>query len=494
MYASLLISLLAAFIAMLGKQWLNRYLRNTGGSMIERCGDRQRKRDGLEKWPFHMFIESLPLMLQAALVLLACGLCLHMASINTSVATLLITLTVLGVLFYLGIVVAGTSSNDCPFQTPVSDVLHSSWEKIGPHIITTLIPVVSTGAYLYKCLPWSLASDTWQHFWEDMLFACKILHVMFWLPLVEWWYHPHHPPLPVTQLAPLERVPQPVPLHRLWWESIQRKILQIALHLPQTLPLSTVPDTPLWLEPEALVTLQSTNANDVRCVSWILWNITDPEALDAAIRLAGVIRWFEDGLDVEPPYQLVVTTLKACFDPSGKIYPGLRDRAYYSAQAIVWIHIRALCKSAESAHRFPFPVIHYDNLSLDCDLGDLLGVFGCQDASNILIWIYPISPSLTPAYLQWTSNVLLHLSLAKQNTPDTFDSIGAYLVQEGQIAIPLNMFLNHLLASCVILGWPINKDVLQIQDKYIIYYSYLPGYSHCCLVVITLIRPYHNSP
>jgi len=40
MYTSLLISLLAAFIAMLGKQWLNRYLRNSGGSMIERCGDR----------------------------------------------------------------------------------------------------------------------------------------------------------------------------------------------------------------------------------------------------------------------------------------------------------------------------------------------------------------------------------------------------------------------------------------------------------------------
>ena len=53
MYASLVMSLLAAFVAMLGKQWLNRYLRNSGGSMIERCGDRQRKYDGLEKWPLH---------------------------------------------------------------------------------------------------------------------------------------------------------------------------------------------------------------------------------------------------------------------------------------------------------------------------------------------------------------------------------------------------------------------------------------------------------
>jgi len=40
LYASLLMSLLAAFVAMLGKQWLNRYRRHTGRSIFERCGDR----------------------------------------------------------------------------------------------------------------------------------------------------------------------------------------------------------------------------------------------------------------------------------------------------------------------------------------------------------------------------------------------------------------------------------------------------------------------
>jgi hypothetical protein len=113
-------SLLAAFVAMLGKQWLNRYLRHTGGSVAERCGDRQRKFDGMEKWPFRMFIESLPIMLQIALLLLACGLSRYMWSVNTSVARIIITFTVLGVLFYIGIVAAGTSSYECPFQTPAS--------------------------------------------------------------------------------------------------------------------------------------------------------------------------------------------------------------------------------------------------------------------------------------------------------------------------------------------------------------------------------------
>lgn len=54
--------------------------------MIERCGDRQRKCDGLKKRPFHLFVESLSVMLQIALLLLSCGLCRHMASINDFVA------------------------------------------------------------------------------------------------------------------------------------------------------------------------------------------------------------------------------------------------------------------------------------------------------------------------------------------------------------------------------------------------------------------------
>ena len=113
-------SLLAAFVAMLGKQWLNRYLRHTGGSMIERCGDRQRKFDGLEKWPFRMCMESLPIMLQIALLLLTCGLSRYVWSVNVSVGRVVISFTALGVLFYIAVVAAGTSSYECPFQTPVS--------------------------------------------------------------------------------------------------------------------------------------------------------------------------------------------------------------------------------------------------------------------------------------------------------------------------------------------------------------------------------------
>ena len=111
--------------------------------MVERCGDRQRKCDGLEKWPLHLFVESLPLMLQIALLLLACGLCRYMASVNTAIACILIVFTGLAVIFYVGTVIAGTSSYDCPFQTPASVPLRNLWTKFGPRFIPVVLPTIT---------------------------------------------------------------------------------------------------------------------------------------------------------------------------------------------------------------------------------------------------------------------------------------------------------------------------------------------------------------
>ena len=46
----------------------------------------ERECEGLEKWPLHLSAESLPVMLQISLDLLACGFCQYMWSINTFVA------------------------------------------------------------------------------------------------------------------------------------------------------------------------------------------------------------------------------------------------------------------------------------------------------------------------------------------------------------------------------------------------------------------------
>ena len=126
LYASLFASLLAAFIAMLGKQWLNKYDSiDLRGSAIERSRDRQRKLNGIKAWYFDQVIGSLPVMLQAALLLLGCALSKYLWEIHTTVAAVVIGVTSFGVLFYLFIVVAGTTSIDCPYQTPLSNLVRS---------------------------------------------------------------------------------------------------------------------------------------------------------------------------------------------------------------------------------------------------------------------------------------------------------------------------------------------------------------------------------
>ena len=466
MYASLLVSLLAAFIAMLGKQWLNRYLRNTGGSTIERCGDRQRKLEGLERWPFHTFVESLPVMLQIALLLLACGLCRQMASVNTSVAGVLTVFTTLGVLFYLGIVVAGASSYECPFQAPPSAALQNLWKKTRPRITPVVLPII-----------FSLHS-----LWEVIL--CQILRTALRLPLklelLHRFRHPHHPNmgegLPTPQFMAINTL----------WEKIQSGILHTALRLPVPFrhrfccpPLPTVQDGPLvpqeptpWLTQKDLAAFLRRNESDTRCVSWILRNITDPEAVDAAIRLAGTVRWFDDQTDVEPPHDAIVSVFEACFDSDKNVYPGLKDRAYYSLRAILWIHVLAKYASHAFAQRFPLPIIRKMPSDED-DLAHLLIVcFLPTGPRNHHIFrpLYTIPRGTAPGHAQWTSNLLLHLALAGQGDLSfphrfrRFQSQTEYQYDDWDI-IPLDATLNRFLVWCIFLGSSVEEEALRIQDK-----------------------------
>ena len=438
LYASLLISLLAAFIAMLGKQWLNRYLRHAGGSMIERCGDRQRKCNGLEKWPFHLFVESLPVMLQIALLLLACGLCQYMASVNITVAYTLFVLTGLGVVFYFGIVIAGASSYDCPFQTPPSVPLRSLWRKIGPRLIST--------AFLAMTALHALGEISKSH----------IPRITIRLP-------------PFNILGRLRDLS----------ERIQLRVLRVGLYLPATgfnilpsfrhpilptiqevSPSHTSRDIIPWFVPGELAEIRMNNTNDVRCVSWVIRNITDPEALDAAIQLAGTIRWFDDeiDIDVKPVYDLIVSAFHACFGSDRQVYPGSRDRAYHSGRAILWIHTLAIHKS----RAFTLPTPKY-RASGHLYLTLLFLAIQMTVDTELFTVILFFIPKFTPSHSQWISNLLLHLSWARIGPSDP--QIRRHIPHIGKIDMPLNALLNYLLMFCNLLSTPVDEEVLKVQDK-----------------------------
>ena len=301
MCASVLISLLAAFVAMLGKQCLNQYLRNSGGSMIDRCGDRQR-----QKWPLNLFVESLPVMLQVALLLLACGLCRHMWSINTSVACTFIALTGFGVLFHLTIVIAGTSSYACPFQTPASITLHGLWRKLRQGIPSFIV-------------------------------RCR---------------------------KALRRT------HRMWNRSVRLFRLR---QPPPLIPLEYVHVTAV--EARRSCRHSRTNVNDVRCVvdSQKHHQHRGARCRRPTRRNGSLVRGWDQ---CRTPLRYDSLHLHACFGINGKVYPGSRDRAYYS----MWIRTFASCKSEEFVERFPLVITEYTAPASDYDLAHLLRVNGCITA------------------------------------------------------------------------------------------------------------------
>jgi len=383
-------SLFVAFFAMLVKQWIIRYFANSGGSMIERCGNRQRKFDLLRKRSPQFFIETLLLMLQYSLLVFICALCVRAWSINTSLGFGLTLFSALGVGFYTKTVIAATLSHTSPFQTPVSGGLRSL-------------------------------------------------------------------------LRDLSRIF--VPFKR----ALQRMRVKLP---PRFRRLPTDPPTTIQVQrsvppprPQVVCPARKMDADDVRCVSWILKDIADPESLDAAIPFAATIRWF-DGIDIDPPYDQIVSIFEACFDSTGKLYPGSRDRAYHSGQAMVWIHTLAMCKSEESAIRFPLNT-DYTPPGPDGNLGDLLQVISVTGGPNRCVeQLLRINPHHTSLHSRWISDLFLNYSWANRTKLDheyILDRVSK--THETDTTIPLEATLNRLLVWCTFLGSPVEEGMLRIQDK-----------------------------
>jgi len=153
LYASLATSLFAAFLAMLGKQWVNRYLRNRGGSAADKSRDRQRKLDGLEEGHFHMVIESLLVMLQFALLLLGCALSVYLWTISRAVAGVILGFTLAGPTVFIFFTLIATPYYNCPYQTPLSTLIRH-FEKYlargGPSPARSVLPYTTPPPRAYS--------------------------------------------------------------------------------------------------------------------------------------------------------------------------------------------------------------------------------------------------------------------------------------------------------------------------------------------------------
>ena len=464
-------SLLAAFVAMLGKQWVNRYLRHTGGSVVERSGDRQRKLDGLERWPFRTFIESLSIMLQIALLLLAAGLSRYVWSVNTSVASVVISFTALGILFYIGIVVAGTSSYECPFQTPASTALQyirdsdvvASWSrgmatKFANQIIILLLRI----------------DRRFGNAKQGLVQGIRRFRRFSLLPTAARDAH-RRPLVPRLDVRDVGRQAV-ILLHQVdqGFRNIKRKLVRWVQKLWRVVRLRFTAEDPdrqppgppsgpgLRLHVRNMEVLRRQNANNARCVCWVLRNITDPEAMDSAIRLAGIIRWFDGDSYFDPPFDLIVSTFETCFDTTHQLYPGMRDRAYLSARAILQIKTGAGLRSRECASKYPIPTVPSSSPKHgDADLDHIILMFKLGSGHDNFRLYFPKVGTNTHAHILWMSNLFVDLiRIAPNPTLESYESCFSAVLANHK-----PMIANTLLVWCVIFGGHLEEETYWVVDK-----------------------------
>jgi len=447
--------------------------------MIERCGDRQRKFDGMEKWSFRLFIESLPVILQISLLLLICGLSRYMWLINISVARVVTSFTALGILFYIGIVVAGISSYECPFQTPASIALrHLRDSGIARKCLTSLTPPnFNPFTYATRRVTQKLPVNppppytTWMDAREGFVSASRRAYEITRSPF-SWdvslsGIHSAARTVGHQTIVLLLRIDRAFGNAKYKLVQGVRRFGRAGL-LPTTVedvtrhPLVSQNGPGLRVHVWDLEALRRQNAADARCVSWVLWSITDPEAIDSAVRLAGTIQWFDGDSNYDPPFDFIVSTFEACFDSAGQPYPGMRDRAYFSAQAILQINLRSRAQSRERVPNYPIPAVASSSFKhTDPDLHHIVRMLQCNSGSSRPILDFPRVDTNTHAHSMWLSNLFVDLTRVGPNP--ILKSYKSYL----SAAVTNNkaMIANTLLMWYMLLGGRVEEETLWAVDK-----------------------------
>jgi hypothetical protein len=148
-------TLLAALLAVLGKQWIMYYqAAGSRGTIEERGLERQRKLDGLRKWKFDAVLQMFPVLLQLALLQFTSAISVYLWPIHHSTAAIVNALTVFGFASYIFLLASTIVSPDSPFQTPLASLL----SQMGSGIWRILKPMF-VKIYKYAKNVWSSLSQ-----------------------------------------------------------------------------------------------------------------------------------------------------------------------------------------------------------------------------------------------------------------------------------------------------------------------------------------------
>ncbi|KAK6985067.1 hypothetical protein R3P38DRAFT_2661874 [Favolaschia claudopus] len=256
LYTSLGSTLLAALLAVLGKQWLMYYSAAGERGTVEARGlERQRKLNGLEKWRFELIMQAFPLLLQFGLFLFASALSVYLWRIHCVLAGIVLGITAGGTTTYFTLLSSGIFFKDSPFQTPLAPFFRA----IGSYVFTKSLR--SQGRALYeKCTLQSLWMCTQiKRLCSNLIDQSRDLLPMFIL---------------------------------------QQTAGSIALDSDQLAPLFVDPVMP---------------SPEVSGVSWVLKTSTDPTLLAQAADMSIDLQWPVD-LDLQPYIQVMQEMFLSCFE------------------------------------------------------------------------------------------------------------------------------------------------------------------------------------
>lgn len=425
LYASLATSLFAAFVAMLGKQWVNRFVRNTGRTAAEKSWDRQSKLRGMGKWHFHIVMESLPIMLQFALLLLGSSLSGYLWYINRIVATVVLSVTASGVIFYLLFTIAGSICYECPYQTPMSLIVRTIGSRLSPRVPRVTIPFTD------------------------------------------------HLPRLLTRLDGIFRSVK----------SVIRRIPASALvlgHKPHVVEEVIVVPTPLF--DDKLINWDQ-HREDSKCVLWTMDTSADADVLLFAFRFAADIVWYPTIATLLCSRRVAGLFFDCFLD--GTVIPGAEERASYIARILTSILNIHACVGydLETIQHIGEEIC---NLQWEHENPDVYTTWWSLTLTfhEEILFCPPLRGDSSPGFCVWLSQMILQSIYWRQaKRGDGIFSIIEFGGPMGQLVrggkVPNAVLSNLVLACAVSLGLRLNITDLHISDN---------SYVGCLLLASLLIN------
>ena len=438
-YTSLSSSLLAAFGAVLAKQWLGNFKtsRFGKGALHERCQRRQQKLDGLETWYFSTILATLPIFLQLSLCFFGISLAANIWTLQHTVASVIMATTAFGLIFYFFTVVSSLKSPDCPFQTPVSSVIQLSLRE--------------TARFL------AVVREKWDKHplsWEDFLYflressgrvfntvkrliATSITLFVAYLPRV---------PSGLRQVRSTATNPE---------VAGGTEPVGTAGHTDQTAPVEGL-DLGLLDLP---IEIAQVHAAQSSAVQWILETSTDIDNVEAAAGMVPEIEW-PAAEDVTGALDRLESQFYACFDPTRGMLPLARSRALAC--------LKATCHfSVERDLRNPFHILP-DGAVFSRDIYEFYRMVPDPAYLMVCAVYHPVKlniSSLPVSDRMWMAHMFTHRLRNGERHPDIVSSMIDFIGICLDSKFPARLVADCLLLAGMLVGLPVDQRQLVRLDK-----------------------------